>query len=135
MRLVRTRFVLSASAGRTGLAADVRTGDVPAELCWIELPGRAREMDKKRQGKILAQLRRIYDGQFSREFGTAENMTERTWTGRLTMLAGATPAVDRQYSISQALGGKVRQDTLAPRWRSGSWSPGHDEDRVSGRGT
>ena len=61
-------------------------------------------MDKKQQSKVLAQLRRIYDGQFSREFGTAENMQERTWTGRLTFLAGGTPVVDRQHSIGQALG-------------------------------
>ncbi len=61
-------------------------------------------MDKKQQSKVLAQLRRIYDGQFSRQFGTAENLEERTWEGRLTMLAGATPAVDRQYSVNQALG-------------------------------
>jgi hypothetical protein len=61
-------------------------------------------MDKKQQSKVLAQLRRIYDGQFSREFGTAENLNERMWKGRLTMLAGATPAIDRQYSIGQALG-------------------------------
>jgi len=53
---------------------------------------------------ILAQLRRIYDGNFSREFGTDENMEERSWHGRLTLLAGAVPDIDRHYSLFQKLG-------------------------------
>lgn len=53
---------------------------------------------------ILSQLRRIYDGNFSREFGTDENPEERSWKGRLTVFAGAVPDVDRHYSLFQSLG-------------------------------
>jgi hypothetical protein len=53
---------------------------------------------------ILAQLRRIYDGHFSREFGTDENMDERAWHGRLTVFAAAVPDIDRHYSLFQNLG-------------------------------
>lgn len=53
---------------------------------------------------ILAQLRRIYDGNFSREFGTDENIEERSWTGRLTLFAGAVPDIDGHYSLFQRLG-------------------------------
>ncbi len=53
---------------------------------------------------ILSQLRRIYDGNFSREFGTDENLQERSWRGRLTVFAGAVPDVDRHYSLFQSLG-------------------------------
>jgi hypothetical protein len=53
---------------------------------------------------ILAQLRRIYDGHFSREFGTDENVEERTWSGRLTFFAGAVPDIDGHYSLFQKLG-------------------------------
>jgi hypothetical protein len=53
---------------------------------------------------ILAQLRRIYDGHFSREFGTDENMEERGWSGRLTLFAGAVPDIDGHYSLFQKLG-------------------------------
>jgi hypothetical protein len=53
---------------------------------------------------ILSQLRRIYDGNFSREFGTDENIEERSWNGRLTVFAGATPDVDKHYSLFQSLG-------------------------------
>lgn len=53
---------------------------------------------------ILAQLRRIYDGNFSREFGTDENPEERSWKGRLTLFAGAVPDIDSHYSLFQKLG-------------------------------
>jgi hypothetical protein len=53
---------------------------------------------------ILAQLRRIYDGHFSREFGTDENMDERAWHGRLTVFAAAVPDIDGHYSLFQKLG-------------------------------
>lgn len=58
----------------------------------------------KTLGVILSQLRRIYDGNFSREFGTDENLEERSWSGRLTVFAGAVPDVDRHYSLFQSLG-------------------------------
>ena len=58
----------------------------------------------KTLGIILSQLRRIYDGNFSREFGTDENAEERSWKGRLTVFAGAVPDVDRHHSLFQSLG-------------------------------
>src|SRR5262249_50269936 len=60
--------------------------------------------DPKKLQVIMAQLRRIYDGHFSREFGTDENMQERNWKGRLTLFAGAVPDVDGHYSLFQKLG-------------------------------
>ena len=51
--------------------------------------------DPKSLGLVLAQQRRIYDGNYSREFGTDEHLEERDWHGRLTVLAGAVPDVDR----------------------------------------
>jgi hypothetical protein len=53
---------------------------------------------------ILSQLRRIYDGNFSREFGTEENPEKRSWSGRLTVFAGAVPDIDRHYTLFQSLG-------------------------------
>src|SRR6516225_8205002 len=60
--------------------------------------------DPKTLQTVLAQLRRIYDGNYSREFGTDENLEDREWTGRLTFIAGATPDIDRHYSIFQLMG-------------------------------
>jgi hypothetical protein len=60
--------------------------------------------DPKSLGLILAQQRRIYDGNYSREFGTDEHLEERDWQGRLTVLAGAVPEVDRHYAVFQRMG-------------------------------
>jgi hypothetical protein len=60
--------------------------------------------DPKTLQTVLAQLRRIYDGNYSREFGTDENLEDRAWTGRLTFIAGATPDIDRHYRIFQLMG-------------------------------
>jgi hypothetical protein len=66
-------------------------------------------MDERSRAKILAQLRRIYDGHFTREFGTEENLTERSWKGRLTFITGATPDIDQQYSVFRSLGERFTQ--------------------------
>jgi hypothetical protein len=60
--------------------------------------------DPRRLATVLSQLRRIYDGDYSREFGTEENLADRTWEGRLTFLAGATPDIDAHYKIFQLMG-------------------------------
>ncbi len=78
-------------------------------------------MDKRKRPVILAQLRRIYDGHFSREFGTGENLSESTWKGRLTLLAGVTPDVDKHYTLFQSLGERF----VRVRWpRAGGVSVG-----------
>jgi hypothetical protein len=61
-------------------------------------------MNKNKQPVILSQLRRIYDGSFAREFGTAENLNDRKWRGRITLLAGVTPEFDRAHTVFQSLG-------------------------------
>jgi hypothetical protein len=61
-------------------------------------------LDKNKLQTILSQLRRIYDGNFSREFGTSENLEDRSWQGRITLLAGVTPEFDKYHSVSAALG-------------------------------
>lgn len=75
----------------------------------------------KTLGAIVSQLRRIYDGNFSREFGSEENLDERSWTGRLTLLAGGTPDVDKHYQLFQSLGERF----LRVRWnRAGGTDTG-----------
>lgn len=60
-------------------------------------------MKPDRRDAILADFRRIYDGHFSKEFGTAERLEERKWRGRLTLLGAVTPEVDRARAM-QAMG-------------------------------
>lgn len=54
--------------------------------------------------QLYALLRRAYDGSVSRDLG---NMDPLRWTGRLTLLAACTPAIDNFTSHADALG---------PRW-------------------
>jgi hypothetical protein len=68
--------------------------------------------DNRKKPAILAQLRRIYDGFFVREFGTGENLDEHKWRGRLTLLAGVTPEFDRHHSVFHSLGERF----LRTRW-------------------
>jgi len=56
------------------------------------------------RGGILADMRRIFDGQLHKEFGTSDNLDQRLWRGRITFVVAATPQVDRQYGIFQSLG-------------------------------
>lgn len=61
-------------------------------------------MNSEARGSILAQMRRIYDGRLRNEYGTSENLADRTWTGRITFAVATTPDVDQQYSMFQTLG-------------------------------
>src|SRR5215831_244195 len=66
-------------------------------------------MDERSRARILAQLRRIYDGHFTREFGTEENLSEREWKGRLTFITGATPDIDGHHLVFRSLGERFVQ--------------------------
>jgi hypothetical protein len=53
---------------------------------------------------VFADLRRIYDGQLSKEFGTGENLEDHKWTGRITVAVAVTPAIDGYSGAFQSLG-------------------------------
>ncbi len=59
-------------------------------------------MSPNDRGELLQQLRDIFDGYFRRDWGTGKGALE--WTGRLGLLAGATPAIEREFSTLAALG-------------------------------
>ena len=61
-------------------------------------------MNRDHRNAILADMRRIYDGKLTREFGTTDRPKERVWEGRLTFAAAATPAIDSYFSVFQSLG-------------------------------
>lgn len=56
--------------------------------------------------EILSQLREIYDGNYTKAFGTGKTFT---WEGKLGLLAGATPIIDRFSSLHQSLGERFLQ--------------------------
>jgi hypothetical protein len=61
-------------------------------------------MKQDAKAGILADMRRIYDGQLRKEYGTANNLKGREWRGRITFAVAATGDVDAHYSIFQSLG-------------------------------
>jgi hypothetical protein len=61
--------------------------------------------DRGGRDTLFALLRRAYDGHVVREVGNSPRPL--TWTGRLTLLAAVTPAIDNFSSHTDALG---------PRW-------------------
>jgi len=56
---------------------------------------------REARGEIFAQLREVYDGQFSKSFGTGETIS---WNGKIGVLAGVTPAIDKYMSVNAMLG-------------------------------
>ena len=61
-------------------------------------------MRQEARASILADMRRIYDGQLRKEYGTANSLKSREWRGRITFAVAATPEVDSHMSIFQSLG-------------------------------
>lgn len=61
-----------------------------------------QSMKAEDRASVLASLRKIFDGKFSKEFGTAEKV--ELWEGRITVVVGTTPEIDRQRAATQALG-------------------------------
>jgi hypothetical protein len=61
--------------------------------------------DRGARDQLFANLRRVYDGHLMRDIGNAPRPLE--WSGRVTILAGCTPAIDN-YS--------AHADQLGPRW-------------------
>jgi hypothetical protein len=58
-------------------------------------------MYREKRAEILAQLREIYDGQFSKEWGNGKSFS---WSGKVGLLAGVTGVIDREYALGAILG-------------------------------
>ena len=65
--------------------------------------GSVIELRHEQRGEMMAALRRIYDGQYTRTLGTEGGRTY-TWTGRAGLLFGATQAYDSHHAVGGTLG-------------------------------
>jgi hypothetical protein len=81
---------------RLGERGLVTVGDFSTVLATSDRGGR---------DQLFALLRRVYDGQVTRDLGNAP--LPLRWRGRLTLLAACTPAIDNYASHA---------DQLGPRW-------------------
>jgi hypothetical protein len=65
------------------------------------------------RAEVLAALREIYDGAWTRVLGTGGGKTLH-WSGKLGFVFGATPAIDAYYAVIGTLGDRFLFSRLAP---------------------
>lgn len=58
-------------------------------------------MRHEQRTEILAQLREVYDGKFSKSFGTGKTID---WTGHVGFIGACTPVYDRHYAVIGSMG-------------------------------
>ncbi len=65
--------------------------------------GSVLSMNRDARAAVLAALREIYDSAWTRHVGTDGGRT-LTWTGKVGLIAGCTPTIDRHYAVMGAMG-------------------------------
>jgi hypothetical protein len=65
--------------------------------------GSVMSMNRDPRGQLLAALREIYDGAWTRNVGTEGGMT-LTWEGKIGLIGGCTPAIDSHHAVMGAMG-------------------------------
>ena len=75
--------------------------------------GTVLSMRPDAKAEVLAALREIYDGAWTRHLGTDGGRT-LSWQGKIGLLFGATGVLDTHYSVIGALGDRFLLSRLAP---------------------
>jgi hypothetical protein len=65
--------------------------------------GSVLSMNRDARAAVLAALREVYDGAWTRHVGTDGGRT-LTWSGKVGLIAGCTPTIDRHYAVMGAMG-------------------------------
>jgi hypothetical protein len=60
-------------------------------------------MNRDARGLVLGALREVYDGSWTRRVGT-DGGKELAWRGKVGLLAGVTPTIDRHHAVMGAMG-------------------------------
>src|SRR5262249_46272909 len=60
-------------------------------------------MHRDARAAILAALREVYDGRYTRVVGTDGGKT-LDWSGRVGLIAACTPKIDQHHSVMSAMG-------------------------------
>jgi IclR helix-turn-helix domain len=63
--------------------------------------GTVLSLHRETRAEILAQMREIYDGQFSKSWGNGKSFD---WSGKVGLLCGVTGIIDREYALGSILG-------------------------------
>lgn len=70
-------------------------------------------MHRDERGKVIAALREIYDGAWTRHVGV-DGGRALHWEGRIGLLAGVTPTIDRYHGVMGAMGERFVNFRLRP---------------------
>lgn len=65
--------------------------------------GSVLNMNRDARSAVLAALREVYDGAWTRHVGT-DGGKSLSWNGRVGLLGGVTPTIDRHHSVMGAMG-------------------------------
>ena len=65
--------------------------------------GSVLNMPRDQRAAVLAALREIYDGSWTRHVGTGGGRT-LAWAGKVGLVAGCTPAIDSHHAVMSAMG-------------------------------
>lgn len=102
---ITAKTFISASADYKGLLTEIGDHGV---LTFKDFTTILSKREDER-GEIAAQLREIYDGKFNKRTGMGVGVT---WQGKITVIAGATNALERAWAIRRELGERF----LTVRW-------------------
>jgi hypothetical protein len=65
--------------------------------------GSVLNMNRDARAQVLAALREVYDGSWTRHVGTDGGRTLH-WSGKVGLIAGCTPTIDRHHSVMGSMG-------------------------------
>ena len=65
--------------------------------------GSVLSMNRDARAQVLAALREVYDGAWTRHVGTDGGRTMH-WQGKVGLVAGCTPTIDRHHAVMAAMG-------------------------------
>lgn len=65
--------------------------------------GSVLSMQRDARAAVLAALREVYDGEWTRHVGTDGGRTLH-WSGKVGLVAGCTPTIDRHHAVMGAMG-------------------------------
>jgi hypothetical protein len=106
---------------RTGLLPRL---PVPAFVVIEDLaPLLSDTADKRNRSKLIALLRKVYDGEVQRDLGGTPSPLD--WQGKVTMLAASTKVIDQQSALL---------DEAGPRWLLYRGTEATAADRLDGSG-
>ena len=74
--------------------------------------GSILSMHREERARVLAALREVYDGEWNRRLGV-DGGRMLAWAGKLTLVAGSTPAIDQHHAVMASLGERFVMYRLA----------------------